>query len=149
MMTTPSPQWTAVDHHGVRHERSSYAGVWLLLYFYPKDDTPGCTIQACGLRDAWGEIQPLMHVLGVSKDSASSHTAFIEKFSLPFPLLVDTDGALARAFGIGKGGYPPRTSFLIDPQGDIRAVYQGFDCNDHAAMVCADVQRMRREEENL
>jgi len=77
-----------------------FRGSAVVLYFYPKDDTPGCTIQACGLRDAWGELSACAHIFGVSADSAASHEKFIKKYQLPFPLLSDADKKIVNSYGV-------------------------------------------------
>ncbi len=91
---SPAPAFTAIDQHGARHTLQDYAGKWLLLYFYPKDDTPGCTIEACGFRDNFSQLQKEIDVVGVSADSPESHKEFIKKYDLPFTLLSDTDKKL-------------------------------------------------------
>ena len=115
----------------------------VVLYFYPKDDTPGCTTQACGLRDGWPQIEKKAHVFGVSIDSARSHQKFINKFSLPFPLLVDEDHRLVNAFGVWveKSMYgkkymgTERTTFIIDAEGKIKAVLPKVKPADHLDRV--------------
>ncbi len=115
----------------------------VVLYFYPKDDTPGCTTQACGLRDGWPQIEKKAHVFGVSIDSARSHQKFINKFSLPFPLLVDEDHRLVNAFGVWveKSMYGKkymgtvRTTFIIDAEGKIKAVLPKVKPADHLDLV--------------
>jgi len=106
-------------------------GRHVVLYFYPKDDTPGCSKEACGFRDHAGEVDAT--VLGVSLDDADSHRAFAEKFELPFDLLVDPDGALCRAYGVLDAGaeHPQRATFLIDPDGAIKAVWPEVDPDGH------------------
>ena len=133
-----APDWSAVDQHGVSRSLNEYAGKWLLLYFYPKDDTPGCTIQACGIRDAFADFAGKVEVVGVSKDSPESHKKFTEKYKLPFPLLVDTDQTLINAYEATTAGFGKRVSFLIDPKGGIAKIYTGIDCAKHAAMILAD-----------
>src|SRR5262249_34464331 len=118
---------------------SSLAGKMVLIYFYPKDDTPGCTIEAQGLRDGWADIQAAgLVVYGVSMQDADSHKAFIDKYKLPFPLVVDTDGAVAKAFHVPvKGAYASRQSFLIGKDGKIKQVWLDVDPKEHAASVIA------------
>ncbi len=137
---SPSPAWSALDQDGAQHSSESCKGSWLLLYFYPKDDTPGCTIQACGIRDVFDAFDGKITVLGASKDSTESHKKFIGKYKLPFPLLVDADRKLIELFGATDQGFGKRVSFLINPAGVIQKIYTGFDCNVHAAMVLADAQ---------
>jgi thioredoxin-dependent peroxiredoxin len=107
-----------------------FSGHPLVLYFYPKDDTPGCTTQACGLRDAWPVIAGPVEILGVSPDSATRHRKFINKYQLPFPLLVDEDKAIAQAYGVWveksfmgiRHMGVERTTFVISPSGKIKAI---------------------------
>jgi thioredoxin-dependent peroxiredoxin len=115
---------------GTRIKLADLKGSTVVLYFYPKDNTPGCTRQACALRDSWSAIASKARVFGVSIDSASSHQKFINKFSLPFPLIVDEDHAIAESYGVwveksmyGKTYFgTERTTFIIDADGKIKAV---------------------------
>lgn len=108
-----------------------FQGKPLILYFYPKDDTPGCTRQACGLRDAWSQLQSKAHILGVSPDPISKHEKFIKKYELPFTILSDEDHSVAEAYGVWveKSMYGKkymgmeRTTFVISPEGTILAVF--------------------------
>lgn len=124
------------------HALSDYSGRWLLLYFYPKDDTPGCTIEACGFRDLHHDFASSVAILGVSKDSAESHKRFAEKYALPFPLLADPGSVMIRSYGADGINFPKRVSFLIDPQGTIAKIYALFDCNTHAQEVLQDRARI-------
>ena len=123
-----------------------FAGKHLVLYFYPKDDTPGCTTQACGLRDRWPDFQHLdARVFGVSTDSLASHQAFIQKHGLPFPLLSDEQGKMVRAYGVwveknfaGKVSMgTERSTFVIDEQGRIEAIFRRVKPDEHAEQVLA------------
>lgn len=133
------------SHDGKRVSLADFAGQNVVLYFYPKDDTPGCTMQACGLRDAWSEVSGKCALFGVSTDSAASHTKFIAKHSLPFPLLVDEDRAIVEAYGVWveKNMYgkkymgTERTTFVIGPDGALRAVLSKVKPGDHAEAVIA------------
>lgn len=115
----------------------------VVLYFYPKDDTPGCTTQACGLRDAWAEVSAKAEVFGVSIDSAASHAKFIKKHSLPFPLLVDEDHALVEAYGVWveKSMYgktymgTERSTFVIGPDGKLKGVFRKVKPADHVEVL--------------
>jgi peroxiredoxin Q/BCP len=115
---------------GAALDLKSLKGETVVLYFYPKDNTPGCTKQACGLRDGWAAISAKARVFGVSTDSASSHEKFIRKFDLPFALLVDEDHCIAEAYGVwveksmyGKTYFgTERTTFVIAPDGTLKAV---------------------------
>lgn len=114
-------------------------GKFVLVYFYPKDDTPGCTAEANGVRDAWGDFQAAgIEVFGVSTQDAESHQLFIDKYKLPFPLVVDTSGDIARAFKVPmKNGMASRQSFLIGKDGKIKAVWPQVNPSEHAADVLA------------
>lgn len=139
-----APAFSATDHTGKQHSLEALAGSWVLLYFYPKDNTPGCTTQACGLRDAFDEVQREgLVVLGVSADSSKSHKNFAEKYKLPFPLLVDTDKKIIKSYGVDGVFFPKRTSFLIDSQGKIAKIYDQVQVNDHARQVLVDLKSLR------
>lgn len=121
----------------------SLQGETVVLYFYPKDNTPGCTKQACALRDGWAELAQKARVFGVSIDSASSHSKFIKKFDLPFPLLVDEDHAIAEAYGVWveKSMYgktylgTERSTFIIAPDGMLKAVLPKVKPEQHLEQV--------------
>ncbi len=122
---------------------ADFRGTMLVLYFYPKDDTPGCTAQACGLRDAWGEIKDRAAVFGVSVDPPERHTRFIEKFQLPFPLLSDPETKMVKAYGVWveKNMYGrkymgvERTTFVIDGNGRISAVFRKVKPEQHIELL--------------
>lgn len=130
------PERLGVDQDGNEITRASLAGQKVILYFYPKDDTSGCTAQACSLRDGIADLQDAGYkVIGVSKDSAKSHQKFIEKHQLPFPLITDEETTLNQEFGVWveKSMYgrkymgTQRTTFVIDEDGIIQAVMSGRD----------------------
>jgi len=139
-----APSVTLQDQNGTPLDLASFRGQPLLIYFYPKDATPGCTTEACSFRDVWESYeQARVAVVGVSIDDVASHKEFADEHSLPFPLLADTQAELAAAFGIEKRmGMLPRVSFLIDAEGVIRAVYPDVDPGLHAAEVLKDVERL-------
>ena len=123
---------------------ADFAGRHLVLYFYPKDDTPGCTTQACGLRDRWPDYQDVdAAVFGVSVDSLASHQAFIDRYGLPFPLLSDEDGRLVRAYGVWtkkerdgrKFMGTERSTFVIGPDGRIKEIFRRVSPDAHAEML--------------
>ena len=147
-----APAFAGVDQEGRAHRLEDYAGKWLLLYFYPKDDTPGCTAQACGLRDAFLNFaKEGIAVVGVSADTQKSHQAFAKKFVLPFPLLADTERSIIGAYDVwkekilyGKTSMGiSRSSFLIAPNGRIAKVYERVVPETHAAQVLEDLTALR------
>jgi peroxiredoxin Q/BCP len=141
-----APAFSAPDQAGKTVSLADFAGRKVVLYFYPKDDTPGCTVEACSFRDehaAFGEKGAV--VLGVSPDSAKSHAKFIEKFTLPFPLLADSDHKIAEAYGVWveKSMYGKkymgieRSTFVIDAEGKLSAIYRKVKPAEHTAEVLA------------
>ncbi len=136
---SPAPAWQSQDQNGKAISSADYAGKWLLLYFYPKDDTPGCTLEACGFRDSYASLKDRIAIVGVSADSTDSHQAFIQKFQLPFALIADTEHSLIQTFGADGVTFPKRTTFLIDSDNIIRKIYHGFDAKDHAAVISKDL----------
>lgn len=135
----PAPDVALKLQDGQEVKLSSLAGKQVLVYFYPKDDTPGCTMEAEGLRDGWADLQAAgLTVYGVSTQDAESHKAFIDKYKLPFPLVVDTDGAVAKAFRVPmRGTFAARQSFLIGQDGKIKQVWLDVNPKEHAAAVLA------------
>ena len=137
----PAP-WPAgvCDQNGTSIALARHRGQFVLLYFYPKDDTPGCTIEACGFRDHHAEIGAVVY--GVSLDDAASHQAFIAKYQLPFSLLIDAQRELATAYGVLPEGsaYPSRSSFLIDPDGRIARIWPKVKADGHWQEVRQAVQ---------
>lgn len=143
----PAPDFTLPDQDGRQHVLSDYRGQWVLLYFYPKDDTPGCTKEACGIRDHYEHFEDLgTVVLGVSPDSVESHRAFAEKYDLPFTLLADVERKVVSQYGVWgtrtidgeEIETTHRVSFLVDPDGEVARVYDDVDPGDHAAEVITD-----------
>jgi len=119
----PAPEFTLADQNGGSVSLSSLKGGWVVVYFYPKDDTPGCTAESCSFRDSFEEFTDAgAKVVGISSDSVESHKAFATKHNLPFTLLADTDGSVRKAFGVGKtlGLIPGRVTYVIDPEGVVR-----------------------------
>jgi len=130
---TDAPSFTVKDTNGNTVSLSDFAGKTVVLYFYPKDDTPGCTKEACSFRDNYTEYQGKdIVVLGVSIDDESSHQQFTEKYSLPFPLLADTDGAITKAYDVDGGGYAKRVTYVIDGEGKIIHVDAAVKTETHA-----------------
>jgi peroxiredoxin Q/BCP len=142
----PAPSFTLPSDSGEDVSLESLRGKPVVLYFYPRDDTPGCTVQACGIRDAWGEFEQRgAVVLGVSPDSASSHVKFRDKYDLPFMLLADEDHAVAEAYGVwveksmaGKTYMGvERSTFVIDADGNVSKVMRRVKPVAHADDVLA------------
>lgn len=143
----PAPDFRLQDQNGAWHTLETHRGTWIALYFYPKDDTPGCTKEACAFRDnifAFEEIGAT--ILGVSLDDVESHEAFAEKYSLPFSLLADTEGTTAEAYGvIGRFAgmrIAKRQSFLIDPEGRVVRHYEKVKPETHSEEVLADLREL-------
>jgi peroxiredoxin Q/BCP len=141
-----APTIEAKDQDGKSWKLSDYTGKKVVLvYFYPKDDTPGCTKEACGFRDRIGDLQKdNVEVVGVSFDNAESHKKFIEKFHLNFPLLVDTDGKIADAYGAKMAGknMARRVSFLIGKDGNIRHVTDTPSADTHLAEMKSAIAQL-------
>lgn len=128
-----------------------YAGSWVVLYFYPKNDTPGCTKEACSFRDDLFQLEKLgAKVIGASVDDTDSHAKFAKKYHLPFPLLVDKDGKLAASYGaltnLGIVKFAKRYTFLIDPNGKIAKVYLSVDTSRHSQEIIDDLKRLTTHE---
>ena len=140
----PAPDFTLTADDGATVKLSKLRGRPVVLYFYPKDDTPGCTAQACGIRDAYGEFEDAgAIVLGVSPDGEASHAKFKEKYELPFTLLADADHAVADAYGVwaektfaGKTYMGvERSTFVIDPDGNVGRIFRNVKPDEHADQV--------------
>jgi peroxiredoxin Q/BCP len=136
---TIAPAFEALDQEGNNHKLSDYAGQWILLYFYPRDNTPGCTTEACTLRDNYSQFKNAgIVILGVSSDSVASHDKFVTKFQLPFTLLADQDKKIIKAYE--AGGLFKRISYLINPAGEIVKAYEKVKPAEHAAEVLNDIK---------
>ncbi len=145
-----APDFRLADARGATHSLSDYAGHWLVLYFYPKDETPGCTTEACNLRDGIAEFRRRdVAVLGVSLDDAASHAAFAANHNLPFPLLSDADGKVAAAYGalwdFGLARFAKRQTYLIDAQGRVAGVFLSVSPGRHSSDLLAEIDRLRLE----
>ena len=141
---TKAPEFTLPDQNGEMRSLSDYRGKKVVLYFYPKDNTPGCTAEACSLADGYGKLKRAGYaLLGVSKDSAASHQKFAEKYSLPFPLIADTDTTLNQAFGVWREKKMAgrtymgtvRTTFVIDEQGVVTHIIEKVNTKDAARQL--------------
>ena len=140
----PAPAFALPSDSGETVSLESLRGKPVVLYFYPKDDTPGCTAQACGIRDAWGEFEQAgAVVLGVSPDGEASHAKFKQKYGLPFTLLADEDHALAEAYGVwGEKTFAGKTymgversTFVIDADGNVANVFRKVKPAEHTGQV--------------
>jgi thioredoxin-dependent peroxiredoxin len=139
---SPAPDFMLQDQTGRVRTLGEYRGHPVVLYFYPRDATPGCTAEACAFRDAWDRLQASgAVVLGVSTDDVVSHQRFHDEHHLPFDLLADTDQAAANAYGVPvrMGGFASRQTFLIDAQGNIARVWPDVDPGVHADEVIAAI----------
>ena len=143
-----APAFKLQDQTGKTHALSDYKGKWVVLYFYPKDNTPGCTTQACEFRDnifAYREVGAV--ILGISVDDVASHKAFSDQHSLPFPILADSDKSATTAYGtlkeyVGIAKMARRDTFIIDPQGRIAKHYQDVKPAGHSEIVLADLKQL-------
>jgi peroxiredoxin Q/BCP len=152
-INSQAPDFSLPDQEGKKHSLTDYRGKWVLLYFYPKDDTPGCTIEACTLRDQFKDFTRIgAVVLGVSTDSVASHKKFASAYELPFTLLADENKEVVGRYGVfGEKKFmgktymgTSRTSFLIDPSGNIVKVYEKVKSDAHATEVIADLKMLAR-----
>lgn len=151
MNKTPyeAPNFSLKDSNGNQHSLEDYHGSWVVLYFYPKDDTPGCTAEACSLRDARDALAEMgAQIIGISRDEPSSHEKFKQKYSLNFTLLADTDATVIRQYGawgkkmFGKEGVLRKT-FLINPAGQVVKVYGRVTPVGHGEQVIADLKALQ------
>jgi peroxiredoxin Q/BCP len=146
-----APDFTLSDQFAKKHTLSDYHGKWVVLYFYPKDMTPGCTIEACNFRDEFPNFQNLNAViLGISKDSVKRHATFADKYKLTFPVLSDSEGDVCEKYQVWKKKslYGKsfmgivRSTYLIDPSGKIARVYPKVKVKEHAAELLHDLQAL-------
>lgn len=144
----PAPDFTGTNENGETISLADYKGKKLVLFFYPKDNTPGCTAEACSLRDHYTELKEAgFELLGVSPDSERKHQRFIQKFSLPFPLLADTEQETLKAYGVwGPKKFMGRsfigvhrTTFIIDEKGKIEAIIEKVKTKHHAKQILDEV----------
>jgi peroxiredoxin Q/BCP len=144
-----APEFKLMDQEGNLRALSDFSGQTIVVYFYPKDDTPGCTKEACSFRDAYQDFKDAgVEIIGISPDSEKSHTKFMNKYELPFILLSDPDHKTCEAFGVWglkkymgreyEGVY--RTTFIIGPDGDIKRVFENVKPSDHSQEVLAAVE---------
>ncbi len=139
---TPAPDFNLPDQDAKDHKLSDYLGQWVLLYFYPKDDTPGCTIEACSIQDNLPRFDELkIKILGISADPISSHQKFAQKYGLNFTLLSDDKKEAINKYEAG-GIFTKRISYLVDPQGQIFKAYENVKPEMHAAEVLEDLKQV-------
>ena len=143
-----APNFTLSDQNSIQHQLSDYEGSWVILYFYPKDDTPGCTTQACDFRDAVKRIiASKSNVFGVSLDSVESHKRFADKNNLPFSLLSDESGEVSEAYdslnNFMSFKSAKRNTFIIDPDGKIAKIYLSVKPSTHSQMVLNDLNQLQ------
>jgi len=142
-----APNFSLQDQNNVTHTLSDYEGQWVVLYFYPKDDTPGCTTQACDFRDAVKRIiVSKAIVFGLSLDSVTSHKLFAEKYNLPFSLLADETGEVSELYDSLRKllGYAKRNTFIVNPKGNIAKIYLSVDPKTHSEMVLSDLSSLQK-----
>jgi peroxiredoxin Q/BCP len=143
-----APGFSLSDQNGSLRRLAEWRGKWVVLYFYPKDDTPGCTAEACAFRDDLAQLTALgAQVVGVSVDDTVSHKAFAAKYSLPFPLLADATAEVARQYGALSDWLvmkvAKRYTFLIDPAGRIAKVYLSVDASRHSTEIIGDLKLLQ------
>jgi peroxiredoxin Q/BCP len=147
-----APDFSVPDQNGNNISLNNFKGKWIILYFYPKDMTPGCTTEACNFRDEYSVFQKKgIVVLGVSKDSVDRHKKFESKYELPFPLLSDENGTICEDFGVWqeKSMYGKkymgivRATFIINPEGIIAKVYPKVKVKEHVAEILADFENLK------
>lgn len=150
---TKAKNFVLPDQEGISHELKHYLGKWVVLYFYPKDDTPGCTVEACQFRDNFPKFKRSQAVvLGVSVDAVKKHAKFVTKYALPFTLLADEDKKVVELYSVwAKKKFMGReymgilrTSFLISPEGKIAKVYENVKPDGHAEEVLKDIKELSR-----
>lgn len=137
-----APNFAALDQNGKQHTLAGYRGKWILLYFYPKDSTPGCTKEACSFRDEFSDLKGKVEVLGVSHDRVESHAKFASKHQLPFALLSDPQKKIIEDYGAKGFFFTKRISYLIDPEGRIAKAYPSVSPARHAREVLEDHKRL-------
>jgi peroxiredoxin Q/BCP len=137
----PPPDFTAKAHDGTEVHLAALKGKPVVIYFYPKDETPGCTKEACSFRDAWDELSKKgVVMIGISGDDDASHKKFAEHHKLPFLLVSDPDGKIAKQFGVPfTAGFAGRQTFVIDAAGNVKKIYRSVDVTTHAKEISGDL----------
>jgi peroxiredoxin Q/BCP len=149
---TDAPSFNLQDQNGEWHTLENYRDQWLAVYFYPRDDTPGCTKEACNFRDNIYAFKAIgAAVVGISVDDVESHKAFSDKYKLPFTILADEDGQTAGAYGVLRDyklvKLASRQSFLVSPEGKIAKHYEDVDPDTHTDEVLADIKALMGNKE--
>lgn len=141
---TLAPNFKLLDQDGREHSLLSHRGSYVLIYFYPKDDTPGCTKEACVIRDIYKDFESNgVKVFGISTDSVESHKKFIEKYQLPFTLLSDPKKEVIKVYGAGGTFATKRISYLVGPNGIIEKVYLKVDPTNHGIEILQDIYKLK------
>ena len=148
-----APSFNLQDQNGDWHTLESYRGQWLAVYFYPRDDTPGCTTEACNFRDNIYAFKAIgAAVVGISVDDVDSHKEFSDKYKLPFTILADEDGKTAKAYGVLKDykllKLASRQSFLVNPEGKVVKHYADVDPDEHTDQVLVDIKAFMESSAN-
>jgi peroxiredoxin Q/BCP len=143
---SPAPDFKMLDQDEKVHTLADYKGQKVVVYFYPKDDTPGCTKEACSIRDDYGLFEKGgIKVFGVSYDDSQSHKTFADKYDLPFTLLSDTDKSVSKAYGANGLFMAQRKTFLIDESGILRKIYENVTVTGHGAEILADFEALAKD----
>ena len=147
-----APDFALFDSTQKKHSLIDSLDQWLLLFFYPKDNTPGCTKEVCHFRDDFAELSTMnTRILGINTDSGDSHNLFIKQQKLPFPLLTDNKGEISRLYGclfkLGPIKFCKRHSFIIDPQGNIAKIYRKVTPSEHSQQVISDLRVLQENKQ--
>ena len=148
---TPFPNFSLPNQDGQTKTLADYAGSWLVVYFYPKDDTPGCTIQGKSMTATKADFDNAgIRIVGISADDAASHKAFCDKFAFTIELLADTDSTLMKTLGLPQSEWKgmhfwERTTYVLDPKGIVRKVYTKVDPNGHEKVLLDDIAELKTQ----
>ncbi len=142
-LNTKAIQFSGINQENKEVSLNDYKGKYVVLYFYPKDDTPGCTTEACSLRDNFEVLQKYAYIIGISADSVESHKKFIEKYHLPFTLISDPDKKIIRDYE-ADGILTKRISYLIDPNSNVIKVYPKVNPSQHAQEIINDLKQISK-----
>ncbi len=142
-LNSKAPDFQLEDTEHKMFKLSDLLGQWVLLYFYPKDETPGCTAEACSFRDSFAELKKYLTIIGISADSVKSHQSFKEHHQLPFVLLADPEKTALTAYEVNGLIFPKRSSFLINPEGSIIKIYDRVNLTNHVAQILQDIKELK------